>query len=280
MDDTKSNVEMHELRPDVVSYFSDYKLEGASFVLSPDRLRYWQEHFHSIPQTEKQDVATELVAKLIALKREVQRILDGNTAPLEEILQNTFGIVAWLLIGDLANGADIFRSLGDAVIQTESNAVVVRGGEIEEDGKAIPKDLPSLSPERAFDRLEKESSFNLQQIQSNMSQARTESRKMFRLMMVSAAVGFAVIIVGIGVMLVGSVPAGAVTSAAGTIPEALAAIFFKKDRELRADIITYDSKTRDMQKFLTSVTLSQTVDDPQTRNALKSKIIEAMLRPS
>ena len=78
-------------------------------------------------------------------------------------------------------------------------------------------------------------------------------------------------------MFFGQVAAGVVASAASLIPEATAALFFRKDRELRETISSYHLHMLSSQKLLTMVDVCETVVDPADRDAIKRRIIFSAL---
>ena len=267
-----------QLLPDVASYTQDYQLEQGRLVLPEDRLLYWKRYFQSIADNDKTETQTHLLAWAIKCMRLIKEQAPEASAEVQwesikEAVENTTDIVA-ILMG--AERTDLLRSLGNVVVEAGSRHVVVKEGRIESATEAAPG-LPTLTADRALDRMQAVASFNFGEMRRNSDQARSESASLFRLTLVSTALGFGVIIVGVVFMWSGFVPAGAVTTAAGIIPEALAAILFNRAKEYRAMVSSYDSRVRESQRFVSALDFAETIEDPQQRSSMKTTIIESML---
>ena len=271
-----------ELRSDVVGYTRDYVLENGALVMPAERLKFWRDYFSRIPADQKRRVAAELIAWLVKCVRivgedqERRQAIRERRSGLEAALDNTAEIVTALLI---ENGPFLLRGIGNGVIEAEGTSVAIKDGKVI-DASSQRKELmslPVLSAERAIDRMGATAAFNLQQMRETIVQVRQEAASFFRLVLIFATVGFLVIIAGVTTMLFGYVAPGAVTAAAGIVPQALAALFLKKDRELKVTLTEFDTRIRASEHFLTAVSVTDTIDDPNARNLMKSKIVEAML---
>jgi hypothetical protein len=94
-----------------------------------------------------------------------------------------------------------------------------------------PKEV--ISSEQALARIAEKTKFDVDQLRQNMDQARSESAQFFRVTLIFAGLGSAVIIGGVSLMMAGFGTAGLVTTAASLIPQATALLLFNKDKEIR-----------------------------------------------
>lgn len=178
------------------------------------------------------------------------------------------------------HGLNVAAALEDSVIITgDGNIEVGKSGTIAGRDIAI-KSLTNrrvLSEGQAFERIGAAVRLNLEQFQENIAQARKESSQFFRLTVVFAGVGFAVVVAGVALLLAGQVTAGVASSIASTIPEVTAALFLRKDKELRNTIERYHEYILDSQRLLTMIDVAETVNDTEERDSLKRQIICSVL---
>ena len=139
-------------------------------------------------------------------------------------------------------------------------------------------DLPIISADQAFERIGAAVRSNIRQLEDNMTQARRDSGQFFRMTLIFASLGFIVVIGGVVPLLVQQVTAGVVTTIAGVIPEATAALFFQKDKELRKTIEAYHQHILDSQQILTMVDVAETIAQADERDKMKQQIIYRVLR--
>jgi hypothetical protein len=137
--------------------------------------------------------------------------------------------------------------------------------------------LPVISEEQAFQRIGAAVRLNLRQLQSNMEQARRESSQFFRLTLVFSSLGFLMVLGGVALLLLNEVTVGVVTSSASIIPEVTAALFFKKDKEMRKTIEAYHQHMMDSQQVLTMIDVAETIRDHAGRDTMKQRIIFKVL---
>jgi hypothetical protein len=142
----------------------------------------------------------------------------------------------------------------------------------------IPAPKETLSSERALERIADTVRLNLSQLQLNMEQARKELSQFFRTTMIFSSVAFAIILGGVGLMLVGLATVGVVTTAASIIPEAGALLLFNKDKELRRTIETYHGHILESQRVLTMIDLAETIGQASAKDSIKKQIILTVLR--
>jgi TRADD-N domain-containing protein len=134
------------------------------------------------------------------------------------------------------------------------------------------------SSEQALGRIAGRVRLNLGQVKADMEQARKESSQFFRPTLVFSGIGFVIILAGIGLMLAKLVTVGIVTTVASIIPEGCGLLFFNKDRELRRTIETYHERILKSQDILTTVDIAETFGAASAKDAIKEKIIMAVLK--
>lgn len=133
--------------------------------------------------------------------------------------------------------------------------------------------------EQALARIATKTNFDVDQLRQNMEQARTESGQFFRITLIFAGIGAAVIVGGVCLMVAGLSTAGVVTTAASLIPQATALLLFNKDKELRKTIETYHGQISESQKVLTMIDVAETMSD-DVRDSIKEQIVLAVLKVS
>ncbi|CAK8712978.1 MAG: hypothetical protein CDV28_13312 [Candidatus Electronema aureum] len=130
-----------------------------------------------------------------------------------------------------------------------------------------------VSEDQAFERINAAVRMNLEQLERNIDQARKESNQFFKLTLVFSSLGFFVVLTAVALLLGGQVVAGVVSAVASTIPEVTAALFFKKDRELRDSIERYHQHVMESQRILTMIDVAETVQNHEERDSIKRQII-------
>jgi hypothetical protein len=171
------------------------------------------------------------------------------------------------------------EAIGDSVIVTGDSNVVLQNGHVVARDISIneQQETKVISENQAFERIGAAVRLNLDQLEKNIAQARSESNQFFRLTLVFSALGFIMVLSGVGLLLAGQVSAGIVASIASTVPEVTAALLFNKDRELRATIEGYHGYTLDSQRTLTMIDVAETVRDLKERDRIKQEIIFKVL---
>jgi hypothetical protein len=176
---------------------------------------------------------------------------------------------------------DTFRGIG--VANTAVEGTIIVGGNrnilVGADRKAVVitndqiKDRKTISSEQAFDRIAAAVKLNLSQIQENIQQARADSSQFFKLTLVFASLGFVVVIAGVILLYLGQLGAGIVAAVSGSIPEVTAALFFRKDQELRKTIELYHAHMLTSQRLLTMIDVAETIQNPIEQDRMKQEII-------
>ncbi len=130
-----------------------------------------------------------------------------------------------------------------------------------------------LSQDQAFERIGAAVRSNLGQLERNIEKARAESSQFFKLTLVFASLGFLIVLAGVGLLLAEQIAAGIVSTLSALIPEVTAALFFKKDQELRGTIERYHQHVLDSQRLLTMIDVAETVSVGAGRDELKKQIV-------
>jgi hypothetical protein len=78
-------------------------------------------------------------------------------------------------------------------------------------------------------------------------------------------------------LVLNQVTAGVVSAIAGIIPEATAALFFRKDKELRHLIESYHQYMQEYQRTLTMIDVAETMKVAKERDKIKREIILSVL---
>ena len=175
--------------------------------------------------------------------------------------------------GDIVGGSRIINEVVGRDIIVGGDSLFISGGNV-----GIPPPKETLSSEQALGRIADAVRLNLGQLQLNMEQARRESSQFFRTTMIFSGIAFAIILVGISLMLAGLVTVGIVTTAASIIPEAGALVLFNKDKELRKTIETYHGYILESQRVLTMIDLAETMGEASAKNSVKEQIVFAVLK--
>jgi Cyanobacterial TRADD-N associated 2-Transmembrane domain len=167
-------------------------------------------------------------------------------------------------------------SVGGSVIVTgDANIVVDPRGQVIERDISVPERKPKqvLSETQAFERIGAAARLNLDQFERNLAQARSESNQFFKCTLAFSSFGFAVVLAGVTLLLLGQATAGVVSSIASLIPEVTAGLFFRKDRELRDVIAIYHQHILESQRLLTMIDVAETVKDSKEKDRIKQEII-------
>lgn len=161
-------------------------------------------------------------------------------------------------------GRRIIKEIGSYKLLISPSAEgAIRGATATASSEHDPRS--AISATQAFDRIGASVRQNLDEMKHNFEQARTQSAEFFRLTVLAAGLGFIIVLVGVVLLLIGQVTAGVLTSIGGIIPEITAALFFKKDSELRATIRSYHEYTLESQQTLSMIDVCETIVDPQER---------------
>ncbi|MGR0481477.1 MAG: TRADD-N-associated membrane domain-containing protein [Candidatus Electronema sp. V4] len=167
------------------------------------------------------------------------------------------GINAAALIGSVINSHKKRRNKNENYLETISEIL----------------NESSISEDKAFERINVAVRMNLEQLEQNLAQARKESNQFFKLTLVFSSVGFLVVLAAVALLLGGQTVAGIVSAVASAIPEVIAALFFKKDRELRNSIERYHHHLIESQRILTMIDVAETVQSQEERDSIKREII-------
>ena len=148
----------------------------------------------------------------------------------------------------------IAGAVGESVLVVGNrNIAVDTKGQVVSTDVSLDQEEPKLilSESEAFDRLGTSFRRNIDQLEQNVSQARKESAQFFKLTLVFSSFGFLVVLLGIFLLYFGHVTAGIVSAVSSVVPQVTAALFFRKDKELREAIESYHKHIMDSQQILT-----------------------------
>lgn len=174
---------------------------------------------------------------------------------------------------------NIGEAIGDGVIVTGDRNIAIMQGDVV--GRDIILDERGnkqiISEDQAFERIGAAARLNLTQLERNIEQARSESKQFFKLTLVFASIGFLVVVVAVAFLLLEQVTAGIVSAISSAVPEVTAAMFFKKDKELRQSIESYHQHVLDSQQILTMIDVATTIENKHERDKMKQHIIFKVL---
>jgi hypothetical protein len=177
-----------------------------------------------------------------------------------------------------AIGNVVGASIGDSVIVTGSKSISI-GHTVAGRDFVLQQhqDNREITSEQAFERIASAVKLNLTQIQSNIEHARADSSQFFRLTLIFASLGFIIVMFGVALLYINQISAGIAAAVSGSIPEVTAAIFFKKDQELRKTIDEYHIHMLQSQKLLTMIDVAETIRNPTDQDKMKQEIIFSTL---
>ena len=177
---------------------------------------------------------------------------------------------------ETSSPSEIAAALGQSAVNIDKSIVHLGPPDLANADNA-PFTPTVLSTEQAFERIGAAVRQALLQTEKNFDQAREDSKQFFRLTITFASLGFAVVLGGVVLLLLGNVPAGVVASAASIVPELTAALFFRKDRELRETIASYHAHILESQRILTMIDVCETISDQTERDSMKGRLIRSAL---
>ncbi len=99
--------------------------------------------------------------------------------------------------------------------------------------------------------------FNFRLLERYYEQHLLEYKLMSRATLVVSALGFVIITVGVFLAFAGMTSVGILTSVAGIVAEAAAALFFKQNKILMDQVMEYHKKLVSTQYLLTAISLAQ-----------------------
>ncbi|PZV27169.1 MAG: hypothetical protein DCF12_05585 [Snowella sp.] len=210
----------------------------------------------------------------------LQAFLQGRPLPRKDFVNlcQSIGIKDWRSVAERVRGINIGQSVAGSVIAAGNNNLVIsENGEVVEvvDHDEVTPQIESqmISQDQAVERIDDAVRSNLIQLNQNMDKARKESGWFFTITLVSASLGFVVVLAGVGLLLAGQVAAGIVSSISSILLEIAAGLFFGKDKELRDTIERYHQSISDLQRILTMINIAETIKSEVERDSLKKEII-------
>lgn len=177
------------------------------------------------------------------------------------------------VLSSFKRGIEIRGALADSVIISGNTNVVVPRDGIPRIDKKIEPGKRVLSEEQAFERIGGAARLVYEQIQIDIEQARKESSQIHTLMLVLISAGAGLILVGVILLYTSQITAGTISLVSSIVSEAIAALFFKKDDELRKRVSRHHDQILEVQKILTMMDIAETITDKSIRDDMKRQII-------
>ena len=117
----------------------------------------------------------------------------------------------------------------------------------------------------------------LDQLKLNYSQAREQAAGWYLGSLISGALGLLLIGTGVVAALLGNVPAGIITAAAGVIEDSVAVLFHAQLRKANERLDTFTFALGEMQNTSNLVQIADEIDDPKVRDEAKAEIVRTAL---
>lgn len=125
----------------------------------------------------------------------------------------------------------------------------------------------------AFERVAGSTAFVLDQLEASYRQTREPSQGWYRFSAIAASVGFLLMVGGVIVLLGEQITAGIITSIAGVIPEAAAALFFVQGKNANRRVDSIQEKLGEARELLTALEIANTITDEKEKNEMKRSIV-------
>jgi hypothetical protein len=130
----------------------------------------------------------------------------------------------------------------------------------------------------AFERVVGSTAFVLNQLELSYRQTREQSQGWFQVSLIAAAVGFALIVIGVIAIIFGQVTGGIITAISSIVPNAAAALFFVQSKAANERVDAIQMRLTEARELQTAVEIVNTIDDPKSRDELKAEIVRKALR--
>ena len=134
-----------------------------------------------------------------------------------------------------------------------------------------------VSYDSAFNHLISAMAKTRSDLEPIFAQARRQSEGWYRFSLISASIGYLVIVLAVVALVLGRVTEGILATASSALPHGLASISSARARHAdnRLDSIREElTKSRELDALLE---IANTVDDPSLRNALKAEVVRQVL---
>ncbi len=139
------------------------------------------------------------------------------------------------------------------------------------------KELVHTPVKEAYERIATAATLTREQLNEIYKQHQVQSQNWFRISIITAFVGFLVVLGGVVSMFTGYINAGLVSAAVGAVSEVIAALFYRQanaaNHQLRIDL----SKLINSERIHQAIELVLTIDDTELRDQLKVSIIRLAL---
>jgi len=142
----------------------------------------------------------------------------------------------------------------------------------------LGKATPAVPDDMAFDRVVDSAAFVLDQLELSYRQTREQAQGWFRLSLIAACVGFALLGIGVVTAIFGQTTAGIITAMSSVIPDVAAALFFRQSKAANERVDTIQAKLTEAREVQTAVEIVNTMSDPTAQDNLKAEIVRKALR--
>ena len=119
--------------------------------------------------------------------------------------------------------------------------------------------------------------FNIAELKKNFEQSRRQQGQYFKLMLFFVSVGALVVLTGCILILNQEVDSGVVSASTGIVIEIIAALFFKKEKELSENVASHHDEIIRSQKVLTMIKTSRLIKKSSERDRVIREIIFKVL---
>lgn len=135
---------------------------------------------------------------------------------------------------------------------------------------AVPYDV-------AFDTIAHSTNSVVHQLEKIYAQTREQAQGWFRFSLIAAGAGFALIGIGVVVVVFGQLAAGLITSLSSAIPNVVAALFFLQSKAANERVDAIQTRLTEAREVQTAVEIANTISDRKSRDRLKAEIVRKAL---
>jgi hypothetical protein len=164
---------------------------------------------------------------------------------------------------------------GDYGINVEASGDVVFGGDV------VGRDIIThtiITADNAFERVVGSANFVTRQLDVLYRQTREQAEGWFRFSLIAAGIGFLLIAIGVISVVVGQTTAGVITALSSIVPNAAAALFFIQSKTANDRVDSIQLRLTEAREVLSAVEIANTIDDPKSKDRLKTEIVRKVLR--
>lgn len=197
----------------------------------------------------------------------IRRRNSPDAYALEVVVSQTIGEGDLVVLGDDAMGPVSFPETAK-----RRSGLVLAGA-----APVVGGSTGEVDATQAFSRIATGLRRSFGELRADLTRARRHSHAFFILMCACLTTGLLLILTALALLLSGFVQPGVMSTVGSTVFQAATAVLFKKDRELRRAIESYDAHLVSYHRFLAMADVAETISDPQTRDRAKYDIIRLLL---